>query len=176
MAHHGAPQTEGSKAAYPEQNYSPGAKWIKHLTKNRIGGLTGGHFADVNLSSVLFTHRVDNSSHVKLQVWSAPGLSKPTFQEAMKHNFKPAKKGDSFGPSCESPPQSSRVAPEAMCHQGCAVLSLFIDLPAIENIQTNHWWKVSVNIPAYWQQYERVQCKQASRRFLLTDGTRCSRV
>ncbi|KAK1215351.1 Glycoside hydrolase, 38 vacuolar alpha mannosidase [Marasmius sp. AFHP31] len=44
----------------------------------------------------------------------------------MKQKFKPAKKGDSFGPS--------------------SFLS-----------GTNHWWKVTVNIPGYWQQYERVQ-------------------
>ncbi|KDQ59961.1 glycoside hydrolase family 38 protein [Jaapia argillacea MUCL 33604] len=108
--------------SYPEQNLGPGNKWIKHLTQNRLGTFTGGHFSDVNLSSVLFTHRLDDPGHIKLQVWSAPGLTKPTFEEAMKQKFKPAKKGDSFGPSW-----------------------------------TNHWWKVSVTIPAYWLQYERVQ-------------------
>ncbi|EPQ55548.1 glycoside hydrolase family 38 protein [Gloeophyllum trabeum ATCC 11539] len=116
-AHHAQQQ-----GGYPEQNYGPGAKWIKHLTQNRLGTFTGGHFADVNLTSILFTHRLDDDNHVKLQVWSAPGLTKPTFEEAMKQKFKPAKKGDSFGPSW-----------------------------------TNHWWKVSVNIPSYWVQYERVQ-------------------
>jgi alpha-mannosidase len=86
---------------YPSTNYEPGAKWIKSLTKNRLGNFEGGHFSDVNLSSVLFTHRLYNEQHVKLKVWSAPGMSKPTFKEAMKQEFKPAKKGDSFGPSCE---------------------------------------------------------------------------
>ncbi|KAF5376729.1 hypothetical protein D9615_007830 [Tricholomella constricta] len=100
--------------AYPEINNSAGAKWIKNLTKDRLGTFTGGRYSDINLSSVLFTHRVDNAEHVKLQVWSAPGLTKPTFEEAMKQKYKPAKK-------------------------------------------TNHWWKVSVTIPGYWQQYERVQ-------------------
>lgn len=32
-------------------------------------------------------------------VWSAPGLSKPSFEEAMKEEFKVAKKGEKFGPS-----------------------------------------------------------------------------
>ena len=82
----------------------------------------GGHFSDVNLSTVLFTHRLDGPEHVKLQVWSAPGLSKPTFEEAMKQTFKPARKGLTLGPSW-----------------------------------TNHWWKVSIKIPAHWSQYERVQ-------------------
>ena len=82
----------------------------------------GGHFSDINLSSVLYIHRLDDSEHVKLELWSAPGLSKPSFEEAMKQTFKPAKKGVSLGPSW-----------------------------------TNHWWKVSVKIPAYWSQYEQVQ-------------------
>ncbi|KAI0338667.1 hypothetical protein BDW22DRAFT_1362757 [Trametopsis cervina] len=107
---------------YPNLNYGTGAKWIKHLTQNRLSTFTGGHFSDVNLSSMLFVHRLDDQHHVKLQVWSAPGLTKPGFKEAVKENFKPAKKGDSFGPSC-----------------------------------TNHWWKVTLNIPTYFQQYERVQ-------------------
>lgn len=107
---------------YPVVNYGSGPKWIKNLTQDRLGQFTEGHFADVNLSASLFTHRVDDSSHVKLQVWSAPGLTKPSFQEAMKQKFKPAKKGETFGPSW-----------------------------------TNHWWKVSITIPAYWEQYERVQ-------------------
>lgn len=82
----------------------------------------GGHFSDINLSSALYIHRLYDSEHVKLEVWSAPGLSKPSFEEAMKQTFKPAKKGISLGPSW-----------------------------------TNHWWKVSLQIPSYWSQYERVQ-------------------
>ncbi|KIK63743.1 glycoside hydrolase family 38 protein [Collybiopsis luxurians FD-317 M1] len=116
--HNGFSTTE----SYKEINLSGGAKWIKGLTQSRLGTFLGGHFSDVNLSSALFVHRLDNDEHVKLEVWSAPGLTKPTFNEAMKQKFKPAKKGDSFGPSW-----------------------------------TNHWWKVHLNIPAYWAQYERVQ-------------------
>ncbi|KDR78195.1 hypothetical protein GALMADRAFT_245234 [Galerina marginata CBS 339.88] len=108
--------------SYPELNRGAGAKWIKNLTKDRLGTFNGGHFADVNLASVLFTHRLDNPENVKLKAWSAPGLTKPTFEEAMQQRFRTAKKGDSFGPSW-----------------------------------TNHWWKVTVTIPSYWQQYERVQ-------------------
>ncbi|EKM48419.1 uncharacterized protein PHACADRAFT_266375 [Phanerochaete carnosa HHB-10118-sp] len=89
---------------YPSLNHGTGAKWVKPLTQNRLNTFVGGHFSDVNLSSMLFTHRVDDSHRVKLEVWSAPGLSKPLFQEAMKQNFKPAKKGDSFGPSCKLSP------------------------------------------------------------------------
>ncbi|KAI0742249.1 glycoside hydrolase family 38 protein [Daedaleopsis nitida] len=132
-SHHAA------SAEYPKENNGAGAKWIKHLTQNRLGTFNGGHFADVNLSSVLFTHRIDNSEHVKLEVWSAPGLTKPSFEEAMEQKFKPAKKGDSFGPSW-----------------------------------TNHWWKVSLTIPTYWEQYERVQFEfdpGCEAMVFTTDGT-----
>ncbi|KAH8115672.1 glycoside hydrolase family 38 protein [Phellopilus nigrolimitatus] len=111
-----------SESSYPELNPGPGAKWIKNLTQDRLSQFTGGHFSDVNLTSVLFKHRLDGPEHVKLQVWSAPNLTKPTFEEAMQQKFRPAKKGESFGPSW-----------------------------------TNHWWKVTLNIPADWEQYERVQ-------------------
>ncbi|KAH8829151.1 glycosyl hydrolases family 38 N-terminal domain-containing protein [Flagelloscypha sp. PMI_526] len=114
--------SHASSSSYPTQNLDPGNKWIKHLTRNRTGTFVGGHYSGYNLTSVLFTHRLDNKEHVRLQVWSAPGLTKPSFEEAMKQTFKPAQKGDSFGPSW-----------------------------------TNHWWKVSVTIPGYWSQYERVQ-------------------
>ena len=89
----------GGNSEYPEINYGSGEKWIKSLTQGRLGQFTGGHFADVNLSAVLFAEKRDDRAHVELQVWSAPGLSKPSFEEAMKQDFKPAKKGDSFGPS-----------------------------------------------------------------------------
>jgi alpha-mannosidase len=114
--------SQKDSVSYPELNYSPGSKWVKNLTRDRLNNFQGGPFSDVNLSSVLFTHRLDGPEFVSLQVWSAPGLSKPSFEEAMTQKFKPAKKGDSFGPSW-----------------------------------SNHWWKVSVSIPEYWQQYERVQ-------------------
>lgn len=103
---------QGSRAAntngdssYPEQNYGVGSKWVKHLSRDRLGTLLGGHYSDVNLSSVLFSERTDSKDYVKLLVWSAPGHSKPTFEEALeqadKDGWKEGKKGDSFGPSCE---------------------------------------------------------------------------
>ncbi|KAI0799601.1 glycosyl hydrolases family 38 N-terminal domain-containing protein [Irpex lacteus] len=104
-----------SPTDYPQLNYGSGSKWIKHLTQNRLGTFNGGHFSDVNLSAMLFTHRLDDQHHVKLQVWSAPGLSKPDFKEALEQKFRPARKGEAFGPS------------------------------------------FSINIPSYFQQYERVQ-------------------
>ncbi|TFY54220.1 hypothetical protein EVJ58_g8985 [Rhodofomes roseus] len=87
-------------------NYGTGAKWIKHLTQGRLGTFNGGHYADVNLSQVLYHHRVDDSAYIKLQ--------------------------------------------------------------------TNHWWKVSVTLPAYWDQYEVVQFEfdpDCEAMIFTTDGT-----
>ena len=68
-----------AKDQYPELNLGSGAKWIKHLTRDRINNFTGGRWGDLNLSHVLYTHRIDNEEHVKLQVyvefdsgWSVP--------------------------------------------------------------------------------------------------------
>ena len=85
---------------YPGLNYGPGAKWIKSLTKDRTGQFTGGRYSSLNLAAVLFTARKDDKDHVRLSAWSAPGRSKPSFDEAMQQEFKPATKGDTFGPSC----------------------------------------------------------------------------
>ncbi|KAH0833839.1 glycoside hydrolase family 38 protein [Lanmaoa asiatica] len=116
---------------YPELNYGSGAKWIKNLTQNRLSTFLGGHFQDVNLSSVLYTHRLDGPKYVDLQVWSAPGLSKPLFKEAIKETFKPAKKGDSFGPSFEFDPgcEAMIFTPEGLPLQGLSRGSIHRSIP-----------------------------------------------
>jgi alpha-mannosidase len=90
----------GVATDYPERNFSPGAKWIRDITTGRIEQFHGGRYSDFNLSSVLVTHQLDDVDHVQLQRWSAPALTKPTFKEALEHEFQPAKKGESIGPSC----------------------------------------------------------------------------
>ncbi|WWD20554.1 hypothetical protein CI109_105030 [Kwoniella shandongensis] len=73
----------------------------KHLgsTHGRLDQFLGGHYRDYNLSALLYAHKLDDPEHVKLEVWSAPNRSKPSFEEAKRQVYKPAKKGDSFGPS-----------------------------------------------------------------------------
>jgi alpha-mannosidase len=74
------------------------------------GEVKAAHFRDVTLgrldrfegylSDTLFEARDDTSNVVSLSVWHAPGLTKPSFQEAVKaKHWQPLKKGDSFGPS-----------------------------------------------------------------------------
>ncbi|TRM58025.1 glycoside hydrolase family 38 protein [Schizophyllum amplum] len=86
-------------ANYPSLSLDAGNKWIKSLTQNRLDYFTGGHYAGHNLSSALY--KVNRDDLVRLKSWSAPGLTKPSYAEAMAHidEFKPAKKGDRYGPS-----------------------------------------------------------------------------
>ncbi|KAJ7872257.1 hypothetical protein B0H13DRAFT_2669455 [Mycena leptocephala] len=94
-------RTQAAATSYPTLNPSSGAKWIKPLTQARLGQFNGGHFGDVNLGAVLYERKEDSEEYVKMEVWSAPALTKPSFAEAMSHSseFKPAHKGDVFGPS-----------------------------------------------------------------------------
>lgn len=41
----------------------------------------------------------DDEDHVKLFVYSVPDLERPSFEQAVKHEFKPTKRGSWFGPS-----------------------------------------------------------------------------
>ncbi|KZV60805.1 glycoside hydrolase family 38 protein [Peniophora sp. CONT] len=107
---------------YPVENLKVGNKWIKSLTQNRLGTFTGGFFADVNLYAKLYALRTDASSAVNMTVWSAPGLTKPSFSEAIKQSYRSVHKGESFGPSW-----------------------------------TNHWFKISLNVPEEFDKYEQVQ-------------------
>ncbi|WRT70534.1 uncharacterized protein IL334_007532 [Kwoniella shivajii] len=90
--------TSAKKVEYPQRTNEARYKKLGS-THGRLDQFIGGHYADYNLSSLLFAHRSDDTKHVKLEVWSAPGRSKPSFEEAKRQNYKPAKKGEEFGPS-----------------------------------------------------------------------------
>ncbi|PHH60418.1 hypothetical protein CDD81_1696 [Ophiocordyceps australis] len=53
----------------------------------------------VNLLAKLYNGRVSGKPHVKLYVWSAPGQERPSFNDAVSHEFKETRTGASFGPS-----------------------------------------------------------------------------
>lgn len=59
----------------------------------------------------MYAHRLDDKKHIEVEVWSAPGLTKPLFDEAKKQKYKPAHKGEMFGPSWVSVNNSPRVFP-----------------------------------------------------------------
>ena len=79
----------------------PEGKHIKSITRGRFNQFIGGHYSDKNLTNHLFVTSTDSTANVKLSVWSPKAGEKPSFEEAKGQKYKPAKKGDSFGPSCE---------------------------------------------------------------------------
>jgi alpha-mannosidase len=88
--------------SYPRLTEAVNHPLHKSITDTRLKIFTQGHFASQNLSSVLERQRVDSDEFVQLSVWSAPGETKPSFQEAMEQmgqsgNSKPYKKGDVLG-------------------------------------------------------------------------------
>jgi len=104
---------------------------LQGITDKRLQLFTGGHFASQNLSSILERRRIDDAQHIRMRVWSAPGETKPGFNEAIgalqadQQLWKPYHKGDRLGPSW-----------------------------------TNHWIHVEINLPDEFKgAHEPVICK-----------------
>ncbi|KAJ9125450.1 hypothetical protein QFC22_000411 [Naganishia vaughanmartiniae] len=101
--------SSSSSTSYERVTESVNHPLLKGITDKRLRLFTGGHFASQNLSSILERDRIDDREHVKMCVWSAPGESKPKFQEATQafapgkagtdEGSKEYKKGDRLGPS-----------------------------------------------------------------------------
>ncbi|CAG8973705.1 hypothetical protein HYALB_00006976 [Hymenoscyphus albidus] len=88
------------KSTYPKLSAHPVGQWIPGIYKDRIAMFTGGgQYESKNLRAMLSEGSASGNPHVKLSVWDAPDLSRPTFDDATKHKFKPAAVGDWFGPS-----------------------------------------------------------------------------
>jgi alpha-mannosidase len=87
-------------SSYPEQAPKPVGKWISNLYKDRINQFTaGGQYEKQNLNAMMYEGKASGEPHVKLSVWDAPDLSRPTFKEATSHEFKKTEVGAWFGPS-----------------------------------------------------------------------------
>ncbi|KAJ2694514.1 Glycoside hydrolase, 38 vacuolar alpha mannosidase [Coemansia sp. IMI 209128] len=70
------------------------------ITRSRINNFIGDNqWGDVNLKSAIEYLRISGEPHVSLEVWSAPGQDRPTFEHASKQKYRPARVGESFGPS-----------------------------------------------------------------------------
>ncbi|OCF39360.1 hypothetical protein I317_06845 [Kwoniella heveanensis CBS 569] len=90
------------------QSYARHTKEVTHpllpnITSRRLNLFNDGHYAAYNLSSTLDRARVDGDDWVNMTAWSAPGLTKPTFEEAVtalrSEETKLYRKGDWLGPS-----------------------------------------------------------------------------
>ncbi|KAK8095352.1 alpha-mannosidase [Apiospora kogelbergensis] len=89
-----------SVANYPMQAAGPVGKRISNIYKERITQFySTGQWEKQNLLAMMYEGIASGHPHVKLSTWAAPGLSRPTFEEAMKGDYKSTNVGESFGPS-----------------------------------------------------------------------------
>ncbi|KAJ2017689.1 Glycoside hydrolase, 38 vacuolar alpha mannosidase [Coemansia sp. S680] len=73
------------------------------VTKDRLAHFMSKNLLqDVNLYAALYDGRVSGAPHVKLEIWAANGLERPTFAVAVKQEYTPVDVGHSFGPSWAS--------------------------------------------------------------------------
>ncbi|KAK3054427.1 Glycoside hydrolase, 38 vacuolar alpha mannosidase [Extremus antarcticus] len=90
------------EATYPQLAERPKGKQIHNIYRERLRMFTGqGQYREQSLRGKLYDARLSGSPEITLHVWSAPKLSRPTFDEATKkdNEYRTAKKGESFGPS-----------------------------------------------------------------------------
>ncbi|KAI9711381.1 MAG: Glycoside hydrolase, 38 vacuolar alpha mannosidase [Chrysothrix sp. TS-e1954] len=91
-----------SSSDYPKLAAGPVGKQIHNIYKDRLQMFTSsGQYESQSLLSIMYEGRASGSPALKLSVWDAPNLSRPTFKEATasSNTYRPAKIGDSFGPS-----------------------------------------------------------------------------
>ncbi|KAF7937758.1 uncharacterized protein EAE97_007554 [Botrytis byssoidea] len=88
------------KSSYPVRSEGPKGKLISNLYKDRIGQFyAGGQYEGHNLRAMLNEGVASGEPHIKLSVWDAPDLSRPTFKDATSHEFRSTHIGEAFGPS-----------------------------------------------------------------------------
>ncbi|KAL8835962.1 MAG: hypothetical protein Q9170_003119 [Blastenia crenularia] len=84
----------------PKLAAGPVGQQIHSIYKSRLAQFTGnGQYSSQNLRAAMSEGRASGEEYVKLQVYSPPYLSRPTFKEATSHDFKSTHVGELFGPS-----------------------------------------------------------------------------
>ncbi|KAK7729560.1 Glycoside hydrolase, 38 vacuolar alpha mannosidase [Botryosphaeria dothidea] len=85
---------------YPKLAAGPVGKQIHKIYLDRLRQFTsGGQYESQGLLPKITEGRASGGDHVKLYVYSPPNLTRPTFKEATRHDFRPAAIGEWFGPS-----------------------------------------------------------------------------
>ncbi|KAL8999670.1 MAG: hypothetical protein Q9169_001487 [Polycauliona sp. 2 TL-2023] len=94
----GKPQTPST--SLPKLVARPVGQQIHSIYKERLGQFTSdGQYSSQNLQAAIYEGRASGDEYVKLQVYSPPDLSRPTFEEATTQTFEDTHVGASFGPS-----------------------------------------------------------------------------
>ncbi|UQC80066.1 glycosyl hydrolase family 38 [Colletotrichum lupini] len=89
-----------SKSSYPALASRPVGQWISKLYKDRINQFySTGQWEKHNLLAMMTEGTASGEPHVKLSVWDAPETTRPTFKDAVSHEFKKTEVGAWFGPS-----------------------------------------------------------------------------
>lgn len=88
------------KSEYPVLAEKPVGKLIEKIYLQRIEGTyKDNQYRKHNLTAMFDEGRASGSPNVKLSTWAAPGQERPTFQEAVSHDFEETEVGKEFGPS-----------------------------------------------------------------------------
>jgi alpha-mannosidase len=98
--HNMAPSVASS--SYPQLAIRPVGKQITHIYRDRLRQFTdNGQYREQGLMAKLYDGRLSDEEHIKISVWDAPDLTRPTFKEAtQKENvYRKTQVGESFGPS-----------------------------------------------------------------------------
>ncbi|KAL8898042.1 MAG: hypothetical protein Q9192_002274 [Flavoplaca navasiana] len=94
----GKPQMPSS--SLPKLVPGPVGQQIHSIYQERLGQFTSnGQYSSQNLQAAMYEGRASGDEYVKLQVYSPPNLTRPTFDEATSHEFTDTHVGASFGPS-----------------------------------------------------------------------------
>ncbi|KAF2261900.1 hypothetical protein CC78DRAFT_535273 [Lojkania enalia] len=89
-----------SSKDYPRLAAGPVGKEIHKIYADRLRQFTdGGQYRAQGLLPKITEAVASGPEHIKLSVYSPPNLSRPLFEEATKHAFKPTTVGAWFGPS-----------------------------------------------------------------------------
>ncbi|PSK60530.1 Alpha-mannosidase [Elsinoe australis] len=92
--------TTAMASNYPKLAERPKGKQIHSIYRGRLQQFVdNGQYREQGLLAKIEEGRASEEPHVKLEVWSPEGQSRPSFKEATSHTFKPTKKWESFGPS-----------------------------------------------------------------------------
>ncbi|KAI8208184.1 Alpha-mannosidase [Colletotrichum sp. SAR 10_86] len=89
-----------NKSDYPALAQRPVGQWISNIYKERINQFySSGQWEKYNLLAMMTEGTASGEPHVKLSVWDAPDTTRPTFEDAVSHEFKKTEVGAWFGPS-----------------------------------------------------------------------------
>lgn len=94
--------TASNTAQYPQLAAKPKGKQISHIYRDRLRQFTDeGQYRAQGLMPKIVDDRLIGEDNIKISVWDAPGLTRPTFEEATKkeNEYRRTRVGESFGPS-----------------------------------------------------------------------------